>query len=528
MSKQPSKKKSSQGQTAASKLYSSLGSHKFERGRLLTPLNQIEQLRQSSWMNDHLPLMLWAALLGEVLPREEFLGCLRAVLNSCAPWFSEGGRLAAADKLPPADGTIDFTSVLDMQTLAQMPDELFIQFINIPLRHPLGYAALRPLLLLDSLPNASRWKAGLNVEPQEDDWHTLALAVGATLNHQSQLSTDIRWFKMMTPQMAGKMHYPSGMEERLREFYEYPNRGDQRSVRPSIRANEMMLRRSPVPQWVSAFWKECGRRTGCADPTDFDEERRSSTRLSAQTVLGARDSVIDRFFANMDGTDVDARLDGAFGLVLYGLTVVQELAMANMHEDVMGRLALRALVEGAITLNYLAQKDEAGLWRTWRVYGAGQAKLAFLKNQELAGETPSFYEAAALEQIANEDQWQEFLNIDVGHWAGTNLRSLAKASNSMDLYESYYAWTSTFAHSHWASVRDTNFITCHNPLHRLHRIPRLVPRRSGSVEADAAKMVNGMLEVLEKLFPGGAIRRLELEDADKAEGAGQPGAARGE
>lgn len=511
MSKKPPKKKQP-GQSVASQLHSSLGNHKFQRGKLLPPLNQMDRIRKSSWMNDHLPLMVWAALLGTVWPRDEFLGCLRLILGTCATWFADGGPLAAENKPPPTDGDIDFTSVLDLQTLGQMPDELFSEFIRIPLRHPLGYGSLRPLLLLDSLPNGTRWKVALGVEPHKNDWHTLAMAVGATLNHQSQLSTDIRWFKMMTPQMAGKMHYPQGMEERLREFYEYPNRGDQRSVRPSIRANEMMLRRSPAPQWVTAFWKECASKTGCIDPTDFDKERRTVTRLTAQTLLGTRESVIETFFANLEGTEVDAKVDGAFGMVLYGLTIVQELAMANMHEDVMGRLALRALVEAAISLNYLAQKDKPELWSTWRVYGAGQAKLAFLKNQE-AGETPAFCELDALEQIANEDQWQEFLNIDVGHWAGTNLRTLAKEANCSELYENYYAWTSSFAHSHWASVRDTNFITCHNPLHRLHRIPRLLPRRTRSVEADAVKMVNGMLDVLERLFPkGGAIQRLELTE----------------
>lgn len=522
VSKKPPKKKNQPGKTAASQLYSSLGAHKFVGGKLLPPLNLMEKMRQSSWMNDHLPLMLWAALVGEVFPRDDFLGCLRSVLNDCAPWFGKGGPLAAADKPPPADGDINFTSVLDMQTLAQMPDELFSKFVSIPLRHPLGHAALRPLLLLDSLSNAARWRAALDVRPQDDDWNTLVLAVGSTLNHQSQRSTDLRWFKVMTPLIAGISHYPREMEEKLSELYEYPNRGDQRSVRPHIRASEMTFRRSPVPKWVAEFWTECATKTRCVDPTNLDDERRTETKLSAQTVLGARDGVIGKFFASMQGSAIDARHDSAFGLVLYALAVVQELAMANTHEDIMGRMSLRSLVESAITLNYLAKKDEAALWSSWRVYGAGQAKLTFLKNQELAGDTPKFYEAQALEQIANEDQWQEFLNIEIGHWAGTNLRSMAKAADRMDLYESYYAWTSTFAHSHWAAVRDTNFITCHNPLHRLHRIPRLLPRRAASVEADAAKIVNGMFDVLEKLYPqGDPIHRLELDGGGT--GADGPG-----
>lgn len=511
-----SKKKAQAGQTGASKFYSALVAHKLEHGKLRAPLNRLEKMRQSSWMNDHLPLMLWAALLGEVLPRAEFLSCLREVLSKCAVWFAKGGPLEAGDKLPPENGDIDYTGILDMQTLAEMPDRLFEEFVRIPLRHPLGYAALRPLLLLDSIPALDRWRAVLDVEPQESDWHTMALSIAATLDHQSQRSTDIRWFKMMTPLLAGKMHYPMGMEERLREFEEYPNRGDQRSVRPSIRSAEMMLRRSPVPAWVSKFWEECAAKTQCVDATDFNGQYRSPTTLTPANVLGARDSVIARFFANQFDTRVDARLDAAFGLVLYGLTIVQEIAMANMHEDVLGRLALRSLVEGAITLNYLAYKDDVKVWKAWRVYGAGQAKLAFLRIQEAAGETPKFYEASALEQIANEDQWQEFLDIDIGHWERTNLRTLAKDSGCMDLYESFYAWTSSFSHSHWGSVRDTNFVTCHNPLHRMHRIPRPVPRKSASVEVDAARLVNGTFDVLERLFPQGEpIVRLKVGVGDK-------------
>jgi len=504
-------KKTRTGQTGASKFYSGLTAHKLERGKLRSPLNSL-QMRQSSWVNDQLPLMLWVALIGEVFPRNDFLDCLREILKKCAVWFAKDGPLAALDEPPPVDRNIDYKGILDMQTLGQLSDELFNEFIQIPLKYPLGYAALRPLLLVEAIPANLRWRTALGTEPQEGDWHTLALSVGAMLDHQSQRSTDVRWFKMMTPLFAGKMHYPNDMAEQLMEFIEYPNRGDQRSVRPSIRANEMMLRRSPVPKWVGEFWVECAGRTQCIDPTDFNDQRRSSSTLTAVNVLGARESAIARFFANQTDTQVDARLDAAFGLVLYGLTIVQEIAMASMHEDVLGRLALRSLVEDAITLNYLAHKDDPQIWKAWRVYGAGQAKLAFLRIQELTGDTPKFYEAEALEQIANEDQWQEFLDIDIGHWARTSLRNLAKESGSMDLYETFYSWTSSFSHAHWGSVRDTNFITCHNPLHRMHRIPRLVPRKSSSVEADAVQVVNGMFDVLERLFPQGeALLRLEAE-----------------
>ena len=52
-------------------------------------------------------------------------------------------------------------------------------------------------------------------------------------------------------------------------------------------------------------------------------------------------------------------------------------------------------------------------------------------------------------------------------------------------------------------IRDTNFVSCHNPLHSLHRIPRVAHRSLNSVEPDAIELVNEMIAVLETLFPEG-------------------------
>ena len=99
-----------------------------------------------------------------------------------------------------------------------------------------------------------------------------------------------------------------------------------------------------------------------------------------------------------------------------------------------------------------------------------------------------------------------YLEIDLGHWAGKNLRDLAEKSHTKDLYDKYYGWTSTFSHAHWCAVRDSNFMTCHNPLHRLHRIPRPYHRLLASVVRDAAALTNTTFELLEKAYP--AMERL--------------------
>jgi hypothetical protein len=92
--------------------------------------------------------------------------------------------------------------------------------------------------------------------------------------------------------------------------------------------------------------------------------------------------------------------------------------------------------------------------------------------------------------------------MDIGHWASSNLRKLATDCGAKDIYDKSYDWSSAFIHGNWAAVRDTNFVSCHPPLHRLHRIARVAHRSSSSVEPDAIGLINEMIAVLEGLFPG--------------------------
>jgi hypothetical protein len=321
--------------------------------------------------------------------------------------------------------------------------------------------------------------------------------------------------------ISGKLLFPESMADHLEDLRLFPDRGDMRSVRPFIRAGEMTLRRNPSVPWISQFWAELQSKTGCFDPSSKEEYSVTRSTINPGSLYGVRKNVIERFAVNITAKRADARLDSSFGLVLYALSIVEELGSHSIQSGIVGRLAMRSLVEANITLRYLAKQDAEHLWSSYRVYGAGQAKLAFLKAHESEDDLPTFIDEKALYEIANEDVWQEFLDIDIGHWANSNLRKLALESGSKDLYDKYYDWTSTYAHSHWGAVRDTNFVTCHNPLHRLHRIPRSIHRTLNSVESDAVDVVNEMIGVLDRLYPGSSNFGLLLltEEAEEKPGA---------
>lgn len=505
----------------ASHNISMLDNHERIGTKLIPPLAQIPMAKSSSWLDHHMPEMLWAVLLTGTLNRIQYLNCFREIAAICREWFL---RIEAAknSELENKSGAAhNFTVIVDHIKLAEVSDEEFNKFLSVVLAHPMGCVALRPLLLLDCLPGYDRWRHALQVEPSNDDWSILARSVGGVIDHQSEASTDIRWFKLILPIISGRMRFPESEAERLDELRLFPDKGDMRSVRPFIRSGEMVLRRNPPSPWVEAFWTLAMNKTGCVDPSKDDGYTFSDTEINSTALYAARDAVAERFHSNASPLRIDPRLDSAFGLTLYGLSILEEIGMHRMQTRIVGAIALRALAEVCITLRYLAHIDSPSMWHSYRVYGAGQAKLAFLKLQQIQGDLPTFIDEDAIHGIANEDVWQEFLNIDVGHWANSNLRKLASECGAKETYDRYYDWSSSYIHGNWAAVRDTNFVTCHNALHRLHRIPRIAHRSLHTVEPDCVELVNEVISTLENLYPSAEpIPRLSLRPLQGTADAG--------
>lgn len=500
---------------------SGINQHQRHGNRLVPPLNQLPNFHMSSWSDDHMPEMLWAVLLAGVMDREDYLACFRRVANLSREGECFKREQSAEESMQESSGAESSNAspglpVVNHTTLSEIPLDQFNLFFSLLVEHPLAYASLRPLNAIDCLPGIERWKQRLTVEADADDWNTLARSVGRVLDHQSEASTDIRWFKVMTAAISGRLVFPAGMTDEIESLRLYPNHGDLRRVRPLIRSMEQATRQHPPAPWIKSFWEEVFCKTQCLDPNDGGYVI-SSSRINEGSLYRARQSVIVRCISNLNANRVDARLEASFGLVLYALAIVEEVRFSLLHFRITGRMALRSLVEAYVTLRYLFFKDDENLWKSYRVYGAGQAKLAFLKAQESEGELPDFLDQDALYGIANEDAWQEFLNIDVGHWANSNLRKLATESGCKDTYDKYYDWSSGFVHGHWAAVRDTNFVTCHNPLHRLHRIPRLTARNLNSVDGDVVNLINEMLSAVDEKYPSeNGLDKVQL-DTDEGE-----------
>lgn len=378
--------------------------------------------------------------------------------------------------------------------------------------------------MIESLPDLAHWKRHLE-KPTNEYFEVLAKGIGSCFYHQSQEATDVRWLKVMFQIICGNVSFPETFAERLEEFRLYPEKGDMRSVRPSIRSMELSFRSwefgeerglgPPVepeklpPKHGEAFWQELFKKTECISFEKFDQPNRPEEALRDELWELYKD-LSSYFVQTLKNTSLNPKHDAAFGLVLYAVALCFDIALGYNHTFAEGRIVLRSIMEAFVTLHYLKHRDDESLWKKYRTDGVGKTKLAFLKNIS-SEELPAYFDTERIEQLANEDMWLEFQDINIGSWANSDLRTMATESGVKEVYDNYYDWTSGYAHSQWMCVRDTVLTFCANPMHRFHRIPTMPRFNMPSILPDAFKLINRMLNDLNVLYPNYKRRLRKIE-----------------
>lgn len=441
-----------------------------------------------SWTNDRLPEMIWAALLISGLGRDRALQLFRTFLR-----FGSAGE---------NERFWDVT----LTGFSQLNESDRKQRLALLCQSEESRQALAPLLLFSALPARETWQEALR-NPRAGPVELLMQAVRFTLFHQSQEATDCRWVRLMAAVFGRRVMLP---REELLLLNGYPHQGDQTHVRPSIRACEISIDhlREKNLTWPNAFWAECWEKTPCfaARPEKETKESAAGEPAAYIPMQEVRRALESHWESTRDTTAIDARHDAVFGVAFYALRLIEEVLEG--HDIVVsGRLTLRTLFELRLTLRYLLQEDKEELWQTWRKYGVGQAKLISLKSESFASVAPQYLDGDLLKQIANEDFWEEFVGIDLGHWAGSDLRKLSEKVELKDVYDRYYGWTSGFSHGQWGPIRESVFVLCLNPLHRGHRIPKTeTPPRLSAVTGDAIDLFDSILSDVETAYPPFSIR----------------------
>lgn len=491
---------------------SRLQQHKKVGKVLLPPMLHMMpgKLHFSSWVDERIPEYIWAALITAQMPRPYVMALFEELCSRVAVHCRLDDDHVSNEDAEVSFPQMTMTGIGELSLQAR--DEFFR---TISTRPELG-PVLRPLLLFDSFPLFERWKEIIGQESSAEDIQALAAAVLKVIDHQSQESTDIRWMAVVLPLFSDRLRGPAEMWESFQSYITLdPGDERMRSIRPSVRACEMSFRAPAgagrgTSEWSRTFWSECMFKTDCVN---LQVEEATDNGEDIEALIDSIDSTARQLFchclANRSPKAPDARVEAIYGFGFYGLTLLLETLGGRARFGVAGRLLLRALVESQITFAYLRSQRDDALWDKFRVFGVGQTKLAALKANEM-DTVPAYLDARELELMVNEDKFEEFVPVELGHWCSIDLRKMAENAQVKDAYDMYYGWTSVFAHGTWAGMRITSLNICGNPLHRFHKIPSASPRPMASTVSDAVIVANRILEMVNEELPG-FDARIELK-----------------
>lgn len=165
--------------------------------------------------------------------------------------------------------------------------------------------------------------------------------------------------------------------------------------------------------------------------------------------------------------------------------VVNALGNESLWSPETGAHIGRMLVETQILLKWMAAQDQKLIYKQYKDFGAGKAKLY----STLARELPQGWLVPGLQDAVNaikDASHNEPIDIRVvdlsASFSGKTMRTMAQECGLEDLYRHAYQLESGIVHSEWWSVELHSMEPCLNVLHRGHLIPKLEAPVGGSAD----------------------------------------------
>lgn len=510
--------------------------HVRKGGTYRTPLAATGLLNIADWVRDDLPDLLWPVLYLEHRDRThaavDFVRWQQDVINDLAdlcddrPFLADclDGRLTGLDRL-----------------VERVPDAGDIVVRRARER---GLLSVPVVSALSSYPNRpADWLTDREPAPPEaDDVNLVAKAVANAVrdgHREAILKCLFIWARVQAGTFASD-------EETVELLKTYPNDAETRSkadtvVRASWGASKgAHLWRDenaydPSLEWARTFWdfnsvttlcirkRELAARTradgqtaaarsetlengaGQAEPLELDtfavvEAERPSWLSKAPETVGVQPKDLRRRAMDMMSSYIEAIEESRpfrlfdpepqevhAGLVSRAAReVITALGSPDLWCSEHGSHVGRVIVEARIVLAWMSQED-TGVYRKYKEYGAGKAKLNSLIAEEVPPEWLIDGATEAIEKIrdaSHNDDILDFVVVDTRSTfaEGKTLREMADEVGLLDLYRQTYQLQSGIAHSEWWSVEIHAMERCLNILHRGHLIPSLDLTYGGNVE----------------------------------------------
>jgi len=462
-------------------------------------------MQQVPWLRDIFPDMIWLAMLMTEYGGAKGMYIAASALRRIDSILDDPSGPGRPDKLVLAGQLTEFERVpeaLRGQIIeALQADDLFERAV------PWIFA--RALMKYENVPGMwlfNGWQGNEQIVSADQPERLLARVVEDNSHGQSASATRAKAMVLAAWLNAGKVTISREMAEEWGKILpRYPDGitdDERRRIEPSIRVAFMAMAAQPYHVaddgtepaalvWAKNFWRSNWQLYDCKTATDeIEHEEEGDHRETEEAIRQARaewteqlDALSAQLLKVSRETDPDLYcpdrhevLTGIAHRMIRALSVLVDYPGLWTMEHAASYI--RALVEARIVLKWLAHKDEAELYARFKAYGRGRLKLLKLHLEEyrdgLTDPPPDMdSHIEYLDALVNQDIWEEFQDISIeGNFAGIDTRRMADQVGMLTAYRLVFAPTSANVHGEWAALDQYALMTCRNPLHRGHRIPR--------------------------------------------------------
>lgn len=468
--------------------HSKLSQHKFKKGKFVTPFNELEGLREDSWFKDNLPEYIWIGLIIKMFGKEEGLNICASIIKHIT-FF--GVNL----------NTLRLSDVFSLKVSYQRQFWLYVKSL-------VGLRTLNPLSVLFTFSEQPVFSEIFNDGSinYEKRLFSIKSILQDMADHQSYLSTDVRFIILYYQIAKGKMQFVDGIHE---EIFRYPNLShddEEMGLAGSIvRSAEMSVRGMYKKNYcyLNRFWENLSRMTDCKM---FFIEYKEDNK-DADIILEKYKKLLS-YYAEIFTTiyTFDEKTEVLLGIATYSFKRFSELVTHNLYNEISGRSIIRVLIENYIMLKYLLNNESShdNIWNEFKQYGIGQYKLIALRKEEKYSNVElsnSHVQYEYLHLLVKEHKDEEFTDMETSYFNKASIREKAIEVGEKELFDLYYDYDSAFEHGLWGAIRESSMLRCDESCHQFHIVPDVNnEQKMKSVWDDCVKTMDKIFSVLESIY----------------------------
>lgn len=411
-------------------------------------------LSLSSWVKCWLPEFLWIGLIVKKIGRKKGLENLYLIIE---------------------DLKHNDIAVPQLSKIFKLSEEKQKKYWSIVTRYVERNILLPLTVVITPDINETFYDFSYNFSMSIDDNISELLDIAKETNSfHDELSTDIcfivDWFYVLN----GKLHISSEIDilpTALSEYYKHDHKDEvMRAYRPIIRSSfQGLCNLDCSKEFSKGIWKVLGEISEC-NPLVIvwdKEESMDYYKIAKQTM--------EYFFANNEDKKMESKYAVIMGMTCYIYKIYQEIVEKQMQNGIGGRIMFRTMLETYINLKYMMHQEGevSDIYERFKAYGNGKYKLVMSKLREgkYSVSDDSQIDEKLMELMVNEDMDEAFVNMSVGYFDKTGVRTKFQKCGEDELYEVYYEYTTNFAHGIWGAVRESSMLICDNPAHTYHCVP---------------------------------------------------------